>query len=47
MASKDLVMTFVESLDQDSNVYVDFEQFINSKKKKELDKIIVKENLNK
>lgn len=44
---KDLIMAFIESLDQDSNVYADFESFMNSKKKEELDKIIVEENLNK
>lgn len=32
---------------KDSNVYADFESFMNSKKKEELDKIIVEENLNK
>ena len=40
-------MAFIESLDQDSNVYADFESFMDSKKKEELDKIIVEENLNK
>ena len=44
---KDLIMSFIESLDQDSNVYADFESFMDSKKKEELDKIIVEENLNK
>ena len=44
---KDLIMAFIDSLDQDSNVYADFESFMNSKKKEELDKIIVEENLNK
>lgn len=44
---KDLIMTFIESLDQDSNLYADFESFMNSKKKEELDKIIDEENLNK
>lgn len=44
---KDLIMAFIESLDQDSNVYADFESFMDSKKKEELDKIIVEENLNK
>lgn len=44
---KDLIMAFIESLDQDSNVYADFESFMNSKKKEELDKIIAEENLNK
>ena len=32
---KDLIMAFIESLDQDSNVYADFESFMNSKKKEE------------
>ena len=44
---KDLIMAFIESLDQDSNVYADFESFMNSKKKEELDKRIAEENLNK
>lgn len=44
---KDLIVAFIESLDQDSNVYADFESFMDSKKKEELDKIIVEENLNK
>ncbi len=44
---KDLIMAFIDSLDQDSNVYADFESFMNSKKKEELDKIIAEENLNK
>lgn len=44
---KDLIMAFIESLDQEPNVYTDFESFMNSKKKEELDKIIVEENLNK
>ena len=44
---KDLIMAFIESLDQDSNVYADFESFMDSKKKEELDKIIAEENLSK
>ena len=44
---KDLIMAFIDSLNQDSNVYEDFEKFMNSKKKEELDKIILDENLNK
>lgn len=44
---KDLIMAFIESLDQNSNVYSDFESFMDSKKKEELDKIIAEENLNK
>ena len=43
---KDLIMAFIDSLDQESNVYTDFESFMNSKKKEELDKIITEENLN-
>lgn len=43
----DLIMAFIESLDQESNLYADFESFMNSKKKEELDKIIAEENLNK
>lgn len=44
---KDLIMAFIDSLDQNSNVYEDFEAFMNSKKKEELDNIINEENLNK
>ena len=44
---KDLIMEFIESLNQESDIYNDFELFMNSKKKEELDKIIVEENLNK
>ena len=44
---KDLIMAFIDSLEQDSNVYADFESFMNSKKKEELDKIIQEEQLNK
>lgn len=44
---KDLIMSFIESLDQNSDVYKDFETFMNSKKKEELDKIINEENLDR
>ena len=44
---KDLIMSFIESLNQNSDVYKDFETFMNSKKKEELDKIINEENLNR
>ena len=44
---KDLIMAFINSLDANSDVYSDFESFMNSKKKEELDKIINEENLNK
>ena len=44
---KDLIMAFIDSLNQDSDVYSDFESFMNSKKKEELDKIIDEEDLNK
>ena len=44
---KDLIMSFIESLNQNSDVYKDFETFMNSKKKEELDKIINEESLNK
>ena len=44
---KDLIMEFIESLNQESDIYNDFELFMNSKKKEELDKIIVEENLKK
>lgn len=43
---KDLIQEFIDSLNQDSDVYSDFETFMNSKKKEELDKIIQEENLN-
>ena len=43
---KDLILAFIDSLNQDSNIYVDFENFMNSKKKEELDKIIEEETLN-
>lgn len=42
---KDLIDQFIDSLNQDSDVYRDFETFMNSKKKEELDKIIEEENL--
>ena len=42
---KDLIEQFIESLNQDSDVYKDFETFMNTKKKEELDKIIEEENL--
>lgn len=43
----DLIMAFIDSLNQDSDIYSDFESFMNSKKKEELDKIIDEEDLNK
>ena len=43
---KDLILAFIDSLDANSDVYSDFESFMNSKKKEELDKIISDENLN-
>ena len=43
---KDLILAFIDSLDANSDVYSDFEEFMNSKKKEELDKIIADENLN-
>ena len=42
---KDLIDQFIDSLNQDSDVYKDFEIFMNSKKKEELDKIIEDEGL--
>jgi len=42
---KELIEQFIESLNQDSDVYRDFETFMNTKKKEELDKIIEEENL--
>ena len=44
---KDLILAFINSLDTNSDVYYDFEKFMNSKKKEELDKIIKEENLNR
>lgn len=44
---KDLILAFINSLDANSDVYSDFESFMNSKKTEELDKIIEEENLNK
>lgn len=44
---KDLIMEFIKSLNSTSNVYEDFESFMNGKKKEELDNIIREENLNK
>ena len=43
---KDLILAFIDSLDQNSDVYLNFETFMNSKKKEELDAIIKEENLN-
>ncbi len=43
---KDLILAFIDSLNTTSDVYYDFEIFMNSKKKEELDKIIEDENLN-
>ena len=43
---KDLIEEFISTLDGHSDVYKDFELFMNSKKKEELDKIIAEENLN-
>ena len=43
---KDLILAFIDSLDANSDVYADFEGFMNSKKKEELDKIIEEESLN-
>ena len=42
---KDLIDQFIDSLNQDSDVYKDFETFMNSKKKEELDRIIEEEGL--
>ena len=43
---KDLIEEFISTLDGHSDVYKNFEVFMNSKKKEELDKIIAEENLN-
>ena len=42
---KDLILSFIDSLNTSSDVYADFEKFMNSKKKEELDRIIKEENL--
>ena len=44
---KDLIEQFIDSLNGTSDVYRDFSDFMNSKKKEELDIIIVDENLDK
>ncbi len=44
---RDLILSFINSLNVNSDVYADFETFMNSKKKEELDKIIKEEKLNK
>lgn len=44
---KDLIEAFISSLTADVDVHSSFVSFINSKKKEELDKLIVDENLNK
>ena len=44
---KDLIEQFISSLNSSSNVYNDFVEFMNSKKREELDRIIDDENLNK
>ena len=43
---KDLILEFIDSLNVSSDVYTDFEIFMNSRKREELDKIIKEENLN-
>ncbi len=42
---KDLIDQFINSLNQESDIYKDFESFMYSKKHEELDKIIEEENL--
>lgn len=44
---KELIEAFIDSLDGASNVFRDFQDFMNSKKREELDKIIEEENLKK
>lgn len=44
---KDLIDQFINSLNEGSDVYGDFETFMNSKKKEELEQIIETENLNR
>ncbi|MEG1647948.1 MAG: type I restriction endonuclease subunit R [Bacilli bacterium] len=42
---KDLIQEFINSLNVDSDVFTDFTEFMNSKKKEELDILIKEENL--
>lgn len=42
---KDLIEEFIASLSPESNVFDSFEEFINEKKKEELDKLIIEESL--
>ncbi len=42
---KDLIDQFIDSLNQESDIYKDFKTFTNTKKKEELDKIIEEEGL--
>ena len=44
---RELIEAFIDSLDGTSNVFKDFQDFMNSKKKEELDKIIEDEKLKK
>lgn len=44
---KDLIEEFINSINGSTDIYLDFASFMNSKKKEELDKIIIEENLNK
>lgn len=43
---KDLILAFIDSLNDGSDIYSDFESFMDSKKQEELEKIIAEENLN-
>ena len=44
---KDLIEEFISSLNPDTDVFSDFNEFMNSKKVEELDKLIKEESLNK
>jgi type I restriction enzyme R subunit len=44
---KDLIEEFIESLNSSSDVYEDFNSFMDSKRKVELDRIIAEENIDK
>ena len=46
-SKKDLILQFVKKLNTNSNVYDDWQEFINDKKTEELNRIINEEELNK
>lgn len=44
---KELILKFIDNINEQSDIYPDFEKFINSEKKSAIDKIIDNERLNK